>query len=448
MTIPRHLLIACVLAICPGATLFVCCMHARDIANGYSIIGSTSGFLPASIKAAPDLECRLHARGSAITSGLPIFTDGDGYARFYALKGNTIGRYQTLTCTDNDGRRHTYNLDLVSKAYFVKRPLDLSKERGIERPPLTGDPLSYTQAELSQKGYGLRPKPDAQIYSVWLEAARKPARMLFAKKPDVFVHQPHLVTPLTSPNWTGSVMTGSAPYVSVVAMFHMPDAIPGPEAAAVIWPGLGGFFDGKALIQAGAGLWSKPSTAIYFTWREYCCGNSDSNGYGGNFIPAPGDKILVSAWYCDDKGEENIVGGFGCAHVHDLTSGQVLNCTLPKGTKDGEPCWSVKALPSNILCSDPDDPAKCTTIGASAEFILENVSPQPPIQREPFPRFTPFRIVGVALTTAGTITWVDIDPVVYLLRDYTIGPPRITVTLPGNANTAFRAGPKRGRKPR
>jgi hypothetical protein len=182
MTIPRHLLIACVLAICPGATLFVCCMHARDIANGYSIIGSTSGFLPASIKAAPDLECRLHARGSAITSGLPIFTDGDGYARFYALKGNTIGRYQTLTCTDNDGRRHTYNLDLVSKAYFVKRPLDLSKERGIERPPLTGDPLSYTQAELSQKGYGLRPKPDAQIYSVWLEAARKPARMLFAKK--------------------------------------------------------------------------------------------------------------------------------------------------------------------------------------------------------------------------------------------------------------------------
>jgi hypothetical protein len=110
-------------------------MHARDIANGYSIIGSTSGFLPASIKAAPDLECRLHARGSAITSGLPIFTDGDGYARFYALKGNTIGRYQTLTCTDNDGRRHTYNLDLVSKAYFVKRPLDLSKERGIERPP-------------------------------------------------------------------------------------------------------------------------------------------------------------------------------------------------------------------------------------------------------------------------------------------------------------------------
>jgi hypothetical protein len=113
----------------------------------------------ASIKAAPDLQCQLHARGSAPTSGLTVFTDGDSYARFYAVRAKTSGQSQILTCTNEAGQTSSYAVDLTSETTFVNRPLDISKERGIARPPLTGDPLSYTQAELSKRGYGLRPKP-------------------------------------------------------------------------------------------------------------------------------------------------------------------------------------------------------------------------------------------------------------------------------------------------
>jgi hypothetical protein len=192
--------------------------------------------------------------------------------------------------------------------------------------------------------------------------------------------------------------------------------------------------------------------AAYGTWREYCCGDPDSNDYngipyGGNLVPLAGDRILVSAWYCDENGEFNIAGGYGCTHLHDLTAGWVFSCTLPSGTEGGKECWSVKAMPECPpgVTVNQQEKLGCMIFGNSAEFILEN---QPPTGTEGFPRFMPFRMVGIALTSAGPITWVDIDPTVFLLTDYTRGPPRITVTLPGNANTAFRAGPKRARKPR
>jgi hypothetical protein len=229
-------------------------------------------------------------------------------------------------------------------------------------------------------------------------------------------------------------MMGSAPYVAAAARFDVPTLIPGPTAAAALWPGVGGFLTSSGLIQAGVSLETRTMFAVYGTWREYCCGNPDSNGYGGNFTPHPGDRIQVYAWYCDDKGEENLNGGYGCSHVHDLTSGLFFSCTLPRGTDGSGPCWSVKAMPDTIL-------------GTSAEFILESPQLMPP--RELFPKFTPFSIVGLALRSAGSITWVDIDPNVILLTDYTRGPPHVEVTLPGNLNTSFRARyPLSGRKQR
>jgi hypothetical protein len=211
-------------------------------------------------------------------------------------------------------------VDLTSKTTFVNRPLDISKERGIDRPPLTGDPLSYTQAELSKGGYGLRPKPSDRMYSIWLEAATKPARMLYTRKSDKFVHR--TVTKRQGEPWVGSVMISSTPFTSAAARFDVPTLIPtGTPTAASIWPGVGGYGRGGGtygLMQAGVSLQTTPTTAIYGTWREYCCGNPDNNGPSGYFRPSPGDRILVYVWYCDEKGEENLNGGYGCSHVHDL----------------------------------------------------------------------------------------------------------------------------------
>jgi hypothetical protein len=145
-----------------------------------------SEFSPASVKAAPDLRCTLHPPGSPST-GIPVFTDADGYARFHAVRPSAGSAAETLTlsCTDPAGGAVSYPVDLNANETFADRPLDIASEPGIDRPALTGDPMSRTQAELSRDGYGLRPDPAASpaLYAAWLEAAKKPRRMLFASSP-------------------------------------------------------------------------------------------------------------------------------------------------------------------------------------------------------------------------------------------------------------------------
>jgi Peptidase A4 family len=328
-------------------------------------------YVPASVQAAAGLQCKLHASDRAPASGLIVFTDGDGYARFHAVRQRlgSAAQHLTLSCADEAGRPSSYPVDLASDATFVARPLNIANERGIDRPPLRGDPLSYSQAQLSREGYGLRPDPAGApaAYASWYEAATKPGRMLYAKRSD---GRAHTVTTSTAPPWIGSVMTGSAPYKSITATFEVPTTIPGAfgttSTEAAIWPGLGGFGTGSGLIQAGVILSTTPTSASYMTWREYCCGDPDSNGYGGAFVPSPGDKILAQAWYCDANGQSDIGGGFGCSYLYDFQSGAVFSCTIPRGDPSNPPCWSVKALP---LCS-VNRVQNCMTLGTSAEFIL------------------------------------------------------------------------------
>jgi hypothetical protein len=143
---------------------------------------------PASFFAQPDLQCKVYPAGSASSPSqtITVFTNDDGYARFHAVRATGSGDVQRLAadCTDSAGMSHSYSVDLTSDDTFRPRPLDVSKERGIDRPALEGDPLSYTQAELIHAGYGLRPDPkNSGAYARWLSAATVPMRMLTATRP-------------------------------------------------------------------------------------------------------------------------------------------------------------------------------------------------------------------------------------------------------------------------
>jgi hypothetical protein len=377
-------------------------------------------FLPASVKAAPNLKCKLHGAGREPGSGITVYTDADGYARFHAVRGGQ-GQTELLTCTDEAGHTSSYRVDLSSAATFADRPRDLAREPGTDRPPLTGDPSSYTQGQLARMGYGLRPDRYSPAYAGWLAAATKPGRILYTKRLSDLQHG---VTPTTAAPWIGSVMTGAAPYDSITTTFQVPTAIPGAEGttvtAAIIWPGLGGFNTGSGLIQAGVEIQTTTTTASYVAWREYCCGDPDSNGYAGAFVPSPGDKILAQVWYCDANGQVNLNGGFGCSYLYDFQSGAVFNCTTPRGNGNNPPCWSVKALP---LCSVSPTTPFCMTLGMSAEVIVENASG--------FPGFTPsLAMDGVAGSVSqNSAVTVNNDPAVFLLRDYPHGPPHVLVSL-------------------
>jgi hypothetical protein len=339
-------------------------------------------FTAASIPALPGLQCNLHPPGSELSAGVPVFTNDDGYARFYAVKmtaSDAVNRL-TLDCTDTTGKPSSYSVDLTSDNTFAPNPVNIANERGTDRPALSRDPFSYTQSELLQAGYGLRPDPvkNASAYALWLAAASRPARLLQTAHSDTISHT---VIPRVSPpgpqgildvqqatNWYGAVMTGSPPYTFTVATFNIPQAVPGGDQTTntkvYIWNGLGGG-TGSGLIQFFVIMNTTPTAASYWTKREYCCGDNQFSANAGYFAPNPGDVVLDEAWYCDGNGNENINGGYGCAFFQDVTSGAVLSCTLASGS----PCSSVQAFP---LCAVSPTTPNCMTLGQSAEFIIEN----------------------------------------------------------------------------
>src|SRR5260370_41630453 len=94
-----------------GTVLMYCLVaHARAGAQSRNPHGTVApsatkqrSMTPAAVKVRPGLFCKLYPKGGKPTEGLPIYTDDDGYARFYALRTQEASknRYQILDCTDD-----------------------------------------------------------------------------------------------------------------------------------------------------------------------------------------------------------------------------------------------------------------------------------------------------------------------------------------------------------
>jgi hypothetical protein len=376
--------------------------------------GTGRRYQPASVYAGPDLQCKLSSPETQKDEPLSVVTDHDGYARFFAVRKTSDDKVKTLAlnCTDGQGKTSSVPVDLTADDTFAPRPVNLENEPGKDRPALQGDPLAYTQAQLLQLGYGLRPDPikDAAAYGRWLEAASVNGRQLEAKRPDLHEHS---VESITANPWSGSAMTGKPDYVATDATFNVPEALPGGDGTTTtevaIWNGLGGFFTGSGLIQGGVSLYTNPSAAAYGSWREYCCGDPDSNGYGGAFVPNPGDRIYSLEWYCDSAGGLNLNGGYGCTFLEDETTGAIL-----------------------------------MTVGQAAEFIIENQSPQVSSTSTAFTDFTPaVSMDGSAYTTAtGSYSQtISKDPTVYPLLDFTHTTSHMRIGLGTTDQTYFDVEP-------
>jgi hypothetical protein len=398
---------------------------------------------PASVRALPGLRCKLHPAGSASTTGIPVFTSEDGYARFHAVRATAddAARRLTLDCTDSAGKSMSYPVDLASDDTFASRPLDLAREPGTDRPALKGDPFSYTEIQLIEAGYGVRPDPakNAAAYARWRDAASKPGRLLQAKWP--LLHR-HNVTSSTDNLWVGSMLTGSPEYDFIEATFNVPTGIPGGDQTTdteiSIWVGVGGGTGRVGLMQDGIFLSTTPTTASYNSFQEYCCGDSNQTS-GGGFSPNPNDELYAQSWYCNATGARDINGGYGCALLQDMTPpGAILSCTSPTGS----PCASVKANP---LCSVSPTAPECFTLGPTAEFIIENDSPQAIPPSTAFTDFTPkVTMSGSAFSTQtnSLSQTISTDPAVTVLTDWTKDGTHILVALGTTDETYFNIEPR------
>ena len=372
-------------------------------------------FEAASVHAPPNAHCVLHPEGSTDEkASIPVVTDYDGYARFYAPRAGASDKVQALSldCVDGDGKSQTFRADLTVVETFAVRPVDLSRAPGVDRPALTDDPSTLSQQELLKRGYGLRPEggPDATSYRQWLAAARKQARLLKAwSKPapasdSKFTRRlPSAgINTTTAPNWTGMGLNGAPPYRYITAQFNVPTGLPQADGTGTtgisIWNGLTGS-KGSTLIQTGTFVNTSPSGASYLVFREYCCGDGVSNNYSGAFNPAPGDELYVQSWFCDKQGVPSETVGYGCTFLHDLNSNAILSCVIATDPT----CPSVPPLSS------------FGGYGNEADFIIE---------LEVQPAFTPFTPAvtmtgGAYSNSAKKIETIATDPNRNLYVDFT-----------------------------
>lgn len=440
--------------------------------------GAGAQFEPASVLVPAGNNCALHPEGNPDPKQtIPASSDEDGVVRFLAVRPaqpDSVTRL-ALDCTDSSGSIQTYSVDLRSDDTFTPRPFDPSLTTLAIRPALTRDPLSYTQEELIQGGYGLRPDPNQNPdgYHRWLAAASTPAYKLRSHRtspspassrqgPIPRPSAPAIVPEIASNVhinlsnfWTGAILTGSYQkgataaktysYLVNEATFNVPSVYPGVyntgATAMTIWNGLDNVF--QAIVDVN----TTATTAVFGIhhqdiaspqkWTK-CpaatpCTNPGNDTAAITFTPNAGDAIYAEEWYCDAKGNQNLRGGYACTHMLDETQGIVWDCSQANSSN----CQSY-ALPAADLANG--------NLGQQAEFIIENDNPN----AGEWPDFTPVKMSGSAFVvqgsgTSGAGTWVTTaspggpkyvapDPNVQLLTDATAPTPRgdghLLITLP------------------
>jgi hypothetical protein len=140
-------------------------------------------FESASVAVPAGNSCIVHPAGDTDPrQSIRLNSDADGIARFQAVRAAAAGSVEQLAldCIDSTGTAETYAVDLRSEETFAPRPFN-PVQAGLKlRPALSGDPLSYTQQQLLEAGYGLRPDPTAnrEGYERWLAAVSVPAYQL------------------------------------------------------------------------------------------------------------------------------------------------------------------------------------------------------------------------------------------------------------------------------
>ena len=420
--------------------------------------GDSADFESASVAVPAGNTCALHPDGNADPNqAITVRSDEDGVVRFLAVRPtrpDSVVRL-ALDCTDANGTAQTFFADLRLEDTFTPRPFNPSLTTLAFRPALARDPRSYTQQELIQAGYGLRPDPDQNPdgYQRWLAAASAPAYKLRSHRTSPAAAMPRQPTMLRtssggmkpeissnvhiSPSnfWTGAILQGSHSvgataaetysYLVNEATFNVPKVYPGAYNTGVtnmsIWNGL------DNVLQAVTWLSATSTTAAFSIHHQefepWSAGNDNADI---TFTPKSGESIYVEEWYCDAKGNPSLWGGYACTYMYDYGQSIAWDCSQA-GSKE---CPSYTLKPTDFTNG---------SLGFWADYIIEDDT----AHAGEWPDFSPVTMTGTALvvkgTSASTGTWVttSTDPYVSLQTDATAATPRgnghLIITVPTGA---------------
>jgi hypothetical protein len=463
-------------ALCATGAILGLLVCSRGAFPQAAEMASNPQFEPASIAVPAGNDCILHPKDNQDPSqSLPLRSDADGVARFLAVRPAYPDSVEKLAldCIDSQGNANTYLVDLRSEETFVQRPFDPSRANLALRPGLAGDPLSYTQDQLVEAGYGLRPDPndDPDGYQAWLAAASAPAYKLRAaprassahptSRPVAAVDAPDDSADLVSPEavylspynyWTGALLSGSYQmnsssaqtysYVKNQANFVVPTITPYIFSTKVtsltIWNGLDNVF--QAIVDVGATS-TTASLGIHRQNFYHDLPKTSIDEQGVDFTPKSGDEIFTEEWYCDANGHVKMAGGYGCSIMIDRTQSIEWECDRSTSST----CQSYP-IESKFLANG--------ALGKTAEFIIEDDTaetdgncPKATSKTSCYDQWatiSPVTMTGSALVVKGasatgkTVT-TSTDPAVTIYTDntssipYIFGEGHLLITLPKGA---------------
>ncbi|HEY1811460.1 MAG TPA: hypothetical protein VGG74_03835 [Kofleriaceae bacterium] len=346
-------------------------------------VGTTAD--PITVVTRADATCTLSLARDP-SDAITVYADDRGAATFSALHA-TAGDPDaalTLACHDDTGWTQSYELDRSADATFLP-PTNLPA--GTVRPALTGDPLSYSSADLLARGYGMRPDPttDPEHYALWLQAAQQPARKITTPPRDTELT---FASNSSSLSWGGGMLRATQDcfihgacwwtqhFIFSFGVITVPQPTFTTGKLVGEWTGLGGYSNDTLLLQDGIAIQSLFGGAAFVDsgFREYF-----GAGTGAGYSTAqtiisgvqPDDLVIAQSWACDANGNESLAGGYGCYYLSDISRGMYVECETQSGS-----CFSL--------------PVQSGTFeGSTAEMVVEKDSNNPSVGMPNFGTITP-----------------------------------------------------------
>jgi hypothetical protein len=328
---------------------------------------------PVQVQASPNAVCTLSATDDPAVN-MKVFADGAGWVRFDAR----IDRYVTtasmqLRCVSRDDQSAT--TQILRFRPSTSDELGVSDETRApspdfviahSRPALSGDPMSYTQDELTAGEYPMRPDPVTApgAYAKWLRSVSSPGVRL-AGDPISQTGVPHAgrssASTKNSNNWSGFEIFNHI-YKWIEGDWQVPsvtgdNSSSNTTAVSAEWIGMDGDRGYSDIIQDGtlqnAIRTNGVTVTTYAGWFEYSYGTSGSlNQLSQSQFPCgAGDSIYAQVWDGDSAGHIVWNGGYGWFYLE--------NDSVTIG--GSHPYYSTD-LPA---------PSGTSFAGATAEWIME-----------------------------------------------------------------------------
>jgi hypothetical protein len=291
----------------------------------------------------PNSACTVPGHAPGESKVPTVYADDYGELSVSYSKVQTGGDRLLLDCAAPSGQHQTIDVDAAPEA--VRHALSDPLAAGHRlRPALSGDPLSYSQAEI--RALGFPPRPDATKspgrYANWLKMATRTMEYVPAAPGgrEGAKFSPNLGT---SPNWAGGQFQSTLiPYQMVEAegSFNIPTVTPFSGSCefpclvgtGAIWVGLDGNGDGgyTDIVQAGVEfdsyLIESYAFVTYEAWTEYWPAKS---------VPVPNwtvhadDEFYDLVWVGDESGNLNAQSGTAWFEPVDYSNNQYTVVSAP-----------------------------------------------------------------------------------------------------------------------